>query len=131
LAAKKPGQVERVTWIGFDAGCRDEADQERMADGHRGDQRSQMVVQVPGVGGRLQHDGVSRSEVFATPRLKVGHRNALWTEDYGLLGIDCGHCDGVAVDIQGYEAVRRLDGRVHEHLLLRLGPVGASFGGSW
>ena len=52
------GQVEGIPPIGLDARGGDQLDQQRVADGDRAHQRAELIVQVPGIGGRLEYDRI-------------------------------------------------------------------------
>ena len=64
-------QGERVTRISLDPRLGDQRDLDRVSHRHRGHQRNEHVIEVPGIAGSLERHDIRSSEVFANPLVKV------------------------------------------------------------
>ncbi len=99
------GQRERSFGIGLDGNPRDQGHMRGMDQGDRLDQGLQLIIDLEGVGGHLEHDSVGRGQMLLAPAGELGIRNALWAEDQRLLSVDPDGNEIVLVNVESNVAV--------------------------
>jgi hypothetical protein len=81
-------QAEDVVPIGLDTGFGDPLDLWGMSDDGSIHQGSHEVIDLPGIGGGFENDGVSGEQVCPSPGWPFLQRYSSWIEDYLLLPVD-------------------------------------------
>jgi hypothetical protein len=90
--------------VGFGGGGGDLFDLTGIGDDEFADQRQQMVVDVPGVGGGLDHDGVARQQMSFSPSRPTLDRHLARLEHDALGVVDAADIKVVLVQVNGNEA---------------------------
>jgi hypothetical protein len=97
-------EFERVVPVGFDCGRTNPFDEQRIGDGHGGDSRSQLVVEMPGVERGFEHDRIRRMETRLLPGRELVPGQPYGTQHDLLLRIHGPDRHGPFVDVQTDEA---------------------------
>lgn len=102
----KAGQGERRNLVGHHLGAGDQLDVGRMYQRDRVDVRHEVIVELEGVSGHFEDDGVLWGERLAHPTVEVGELDAAGVQDDVLVGVHGSGDEIVLVDVEADEAGR-------------------------
>jgi len=101
------GEGESGLAVSLDAGLGDELDVRGMDDGDGVDVWEEGIVEVEGVGGHLEDEGVGRREVLVNPSIEVGEEDLAVVKELVGVGIDGNSDEIVLVNVEADPARRR------------------------
>lgn len=99
---------ERIARIGLHPSRGNQFDEEGVSHFHLSHERSQQIVEGPGIGRGFQHHCIREQEVGLCPGVKLLHADLPRGKGHVLGSINGCHHDILLVNIQGHKALRRL-----------------------
>jgi hypothetical protein len=98
-------QTEDVVPIGLYTGFSDPLDLWGMSDDGSINQGSDLVIDLPGIGGGFEDNVVSGEQVCLSPGRPFLKGYSAWIEDYLLLPVDASNDQIVLVQVESQEAL--------------------------
>jgi hypothetical protein len=105
IGGKQSCQGHGIDLVGLDPSGGDELDQTGVCDDDPGDERRDLVVEIPGVGSRLDDQDVGRQKVGIRPFWPAGELDGTRGEDGFELRIYAADNDVILMEIDGEETV--------------------------
>jgi hypothetical protein len=103
IGGKQSSQGHGIDLIGFDPAGRDKLDKAGIGDDDLGDERSDLVVEIPGIGSGFNDEDIGGKEMGFGPSPPTGELEASGREDGGELGTYAADDDVVLMEVGGEE----------------------------
>ncbi len=116
IGGQEMGEDEGVAFVGFGAGLGNLLDADGIGDLDFGDEGSQQIVDVPGVGGGFDDDAVGRDEMVSSPARELVVRDFTRRQDDVAVAAETGGEGVVLVDVESDEARACIGNRIHATL---------------
>jgi hypothetical protein len=116
IGGQEVSQAEHIVSVGFDACFSDPLDLRGMSDDHSLHQGNDLIVDIPGVGGGFEDDGIRGEQVGLGPSRPLLQGDTPRVEYHLLAGVDAADNEIVLVQVESQETLK---GRGIHRTLLR------------
>jgi hypothetical protein len=103
IGGEQPGEGHGINLVGLDPPGGDELDKTGVGDDDLGDERRDLIVEIPGVGGGFNDQEVGREKVGGRPTVPGGELDSSGREDGSELGSYAADNDVILMEIDGEE----------------------------